>query len=559
MIDMQVSPLAPSSQVRVWKDNLLRSIHWLEAISKLSFGLQKHLLTPNFVAKSLRGYGYALFLRLVQNQNPAFSPSKTFLRWLLVTMLLVVFAGNLAAQITPQTDREILTPDDYRLLVLQNHPLAQNANLLRQRASAQQLLGLGGFDPKLYSDWDTKNFGGSQYYTLSESGVKVPLGLGLEVKGAYQIARGINVNAENNIPSIGQASVGFNASLLQGMMFDQRRADRSMAAIIPELNEAKREQLLNDLVLEGLYSYWDWVVAWEALRILQEGEELAQTRLEGTINSYIQGSMTAVDTLETYIQLQNRQVDVANAQNEINIRLIRLTDFIWNSGRALQPDVANYEAVRLEDYTYRGNLAWVDTSLQALSLLHPELRVLQRDLEMLEIENRLAAEMRKPRLDVGYQLISDGADFFISDKDPEATDNLNQLFLENYKWQINFGMPLFWRKERGKYDLVQIKQQETRNKLTQKQQEIFNKVRRYRSDLTNLINQIEQMEEIVTNYERLLAAERRKFGLGESSVFLVNSREQKLIESQIKLVSLKGKYHQTLAALEWSVGQLAQQ
>jgi len=30
------------------------SLWWLEAISKLSFGLQKHLLALNFVAKSLR-------------------------------------------------------------------------------------------------------------------------------------------------------------------------------------------------------------------------------------------------------------------------------------------------------------------------------------------------------------------------------------------------------------------------------------------------------------------------------------------------------------------------
>ena len=71
----------------------------LEAISKLSFGLQKHLLALNFVAKTLHSYGYVLILekgpltplynmRLVQNQNLAFSPSKTFLRCLLVTCIM---------------------------------------------------------------------------------------------------------------------------------------------------------------------------------------------------------------------------------------------------------------------------------------------------------------------------------------------------------------------------------------------------------------------------------------------------------------------------------------
>jgi len=57
-----------------------------KAISKLSLGLQKYLLAPNWVARSLRSYGYAHFFRLVQQQHLAFSPPKLFLRWLLVVV-----------------------------------------------------------------------------------------------------------------------------------------------------------------------------------------------------------------------------------------------------------------------------------------------------------------------------------------------------------------------------------------------------------------------------------------------------------------------------------------
>ncbi|MGQ3015574.1 MAG: TolC family protein, partial [Flavobacteriales bacterium] len=45
----------------------------------------------------------------------------------------------------------------------------------------------------------------------------------------------------------------------------------------------------------------------------------------------------------------------------------------------------------------------------------------------------------------------------------------------------------------------------------------------------------------VNNYQRLLDAENRKFGIGESSLFLLNSRESKLIESQQKLIELTNK------------------
>ena len=40
----------------------------------------------------------------------------------------------------------------------------------------------------------------------------------------------------------------------------------------------------------------------------------------------------------------------------------------------------------------------------------------------------------------------------------------------------------------------------------------------------------------------LLSAEERKFFLGESSIFLVNSRESKLIDSQLKAISVLNDY-----------------
>jgi len=45
----------------------------------------------------------------------------------------------------------------------------------------------------------------------------------------------------------------------------------------------------------------------------------------------------------------------------------------------------------------------------------------------------------------------------------------------------------------------------------------------------------------VSNYGELLSAEERKFSFGESSVFLINSRENKLIDAQLKQISAVGK------------------
>ena len=72
----------------------------------------------------------------------------------------------------------------------------------------------------------------------------------------------------------------------------------------------------------------------------------------------------------------------------------------------------------------------------------------------------------------------------------------------------------------------------------------------------NIATQIELYQSAVQNYERLLKAEETKMFYGQSSLFKVNSREQKLINAQQKLMQLKIKHYQTKALLAWVSGVL---
>jgi outer membrane protein TolC len=85
---------------------------------------------------------------------------------------------------------------------------------------------------------------------------------------------------------------------------------------------------------------------------------------------------------------------------------------------------------------------------------------------------------------------------------------------------------------------------------------LSNKALYYNSQIENLKDQIQLSEGNIGNYETLLNAERQKFDIGESSLFLVNSRENKLINAQLKLIELKAKLETSLVALDWSLGRL---
>ena len=58
------------------------------------------------------------------------------------------------------------------------------------------------------------------------------------------------------------------------------------------------------------------------------------------------------------------------------------------------------------------------------------------------------------------------------------------------------------------------------------------------------------------NYRRLFKAEEQKFDNGESSLFLVNSREQAYINARIKLAEIVAKNKMSYYAIWYFVGRL---
>jgi outer membrane protein TolC len=84
--------------------------------------------------------------------------------------------------------------------------------------------------------------------------------------------------------------------------------------------------------------------------------------------------------------------------------------------------------------------------------------------------------------------------------------------------------------------------------------QIKNKVKTYQVEIENLYEQIELYRSAVSNYLAMLSGEIRKFEEGESSLFVVNSRENSLITAEVKLIELVGKYQKAQAGLELALG-----
>ena len=75
---------------------------------------------------------------------------------------------------------------------------------------------------------------------------------------------------------------------------------------------------------------------------------------------------------------------------------------------------------------------------------------------------------------------------------------------------------------------------------------------------TTTIDQINLYNQTVRDYYGLLDGERKMFNAGESSLFMVNSREIGYIQAQLKLIELIAKNRKAQLTANFALGLLAQ-
>jgi outer membrane protein TolC len=119
---------------------------------------------------------------------------------------------------------------------------------------------------------------------------------------------------------------------------------------------------------------------------------------------------------------------------------------------------------------------------------------------------------------------------------------------------MDFSFPLFLRKERAKIQKTNLKIESNIYETNLRTLEIQNEINAVYAELENLQRMIVQQESAVQSYQALLNAEILNLELGESNIFQINFQQDKLIESQSKLLSLETKFEVSKVKLLWSAG-----
>ena len=440
--------------------------------------------------------------------------------------------------ISAQDSTSVITLSEYLGYVKTFHPVVKQANLIINESEAKLLKTRGAFDPKLEVDYGRKMFKSTEYYDKLNATFKIPTWYGVELKGNFEENTGFFLNPESNIPEDGLYSVGVSVSLARGLLINKRMAMLKQSKMFVKQARADKQILVNNILYEAILTYFNWLKTYNEKRVYEDFLKNADMRFNGVKKSYEAGEMSAIDTIEARIALNDRKLNLEKSRIKFIKSSLELSNYLWlNENTPIEIKdsiIPNTNTLQTIDITL--NTSQLDIENLDLTL-HPKLQSLDYKLQSLNIEKRLKLNNLLPQIDLQYNFLS-------------QTPEISQSFSTSaYKSGLNISFPLFLRKERGDLKLAKLKMLDTQFEIQSTKVVLKNKIEAINEELESFILQNVFTYHIVNDYGTMLKAEERKFFLGESSLFLVNSRESKLIDAKLKAIALENGFFNTKADL----------
>ena len=442
-----------------------------------------------------------------------------------IKLIAILVSASCSWKIHAQSE-EVLTYDAFKVM-LNNHPALRMADLSVEKGQQELTKAKGAFDPKISATHQNKFFKSTEYYNQTYVGVDVPLRAPLILKSSFENANGTYVSPDETTPNGGLLNAGIAVPLGQGLITDKSRTEMRQAQAYQRYSVIEQNRLTQELRYDAYKQYWEWWMTRRVLDIHREWVAIAEQRLTDTKNRFLAGDIASVDTLETAIQVQNRKQKYQSAEAKWAKESFDLTSHLWEENEqnfipleSIKNTVPQKE-ILFDEALINTNVLTDRTN--SLASTNPQLLKFTPMLEQLRAEERWKKELMKPVVNLQYNALS------------EATEPASDiLMLNNYKWGAQISWPILMRKAKGELGITRIKIEELELEALQKTTVIRNKALAAIRQLELLRLQLTNVSSNVSNMQRLLDAEREKFNSGESSVFLINTREQQLFDLRVQ-------------------------
>ncbi len=428
-----------------------------------------------------------------------------------------------------QDSKSVFPYEEFLGYVKKYHPNVKQANLEITKSEATLMEARGAFDPKIEVDYDHKRFADKEYYALLSSSFKIPTWYGIELKAGFDQTTGAYLNPQQTLPAEGLASIGLQIPLGRGLLINERMASLRMAKMNLNLSQQQRRLQSVAVLYEASLAYFNWKRQFAESKIYEEFTAIAQVRVNAIQRLIEAGDRPAVDSIEAVTNLKTRQISMEDARFKLEKAKLELSNFLW-----LENDVP----IELQDNMIPEPELTSTISESSLTAAfiedgklpdnHPKINALQVKIDMLQVEKKLKSNALLPQIDLGYYYLA-------------QPDGLNQYDFGNHKIGVNFNFPLFLRKERAGQQLTKLKINNANFELRLEKVILSNQIKSQQLEITTVKKQLNIVQDLITNHKQLLLSEERLFFLGESSLFLINNRENNLVAAQLSEIAIQNR------------------
>ncbi|RZJ75219.1 MAG: TolC family protein, partial [Flavobacterium sp.] len=303
-----------------------------------------------------------------------------------------------------------------------------------------------------------------------------------------------------------------------------------------QLSNAQRKLRAIKVLYSASEAYYNWKRSYDEVMLYDSYLKFAEVRYKSVITLIEQGDSRAIDSVEAGITVRSRQLNLENANLKLVKAKLMLANYLWIE----DVPVELQEGIRPEQdlqTTLPETLKINEMALDPESLQnHPLIQSLEGEISILDIDRQLNANMLLPKVDLGYYHISN----------PGYFENFPA---EDYKFSVNFSFPLFLRKERGNLRLAKLRIQDATYNLSQQRLELKNRIAAQQNQVNSLRRQIDIVGALVNDNNIMLNSEERLFSFGESSVFLINSRENNVVNARLSQIEIENQFYLANAEL----------
>ena len=446
---------------------------------------------------------------------------------ILVVVLMAVSAFPVSAG--------VLSLDEVLQSAETAYPLLLATIQERAMAEGKSLSAEGAFDTKLSAKSGSNQFG---FYRNRENGAEISQPLqnwGAELFGGYKRGQGNFGPWEEDVLTLsrGEWSGGLRMSLLRNRETDERRTELALARLSIELADASIDQRRLRVLEAASKSYWDWVSAGHRLSVVEDLLRIADERHAQVQESVAAGQIAAIEIADNQRAVLERRSAVVAAERDLQTAQLELSLFYRDA--AGRPQVADRDMLPEfpEPETISADQRGAD--LARALVLRPEIAGTLVKVRQANAGLRLARNGLLPEVDVTERYGRDAGVGSITKRGDEFVASLS------------ITTPFQRRKAKGESAIQQAKLVQLEQELRFARNRVLVEVRTALAALDAALQRLELARAEMDVARQLADAERERFDLGDSTLFVVNLRELSAAGAGLKVVAALTDSHKSMA------------